>query len=425
MSNLNDNARMANSLEKRGFLDLAKAYMRAEIYNHINKNNSNKLKNINNESKYKNYFLLLRLCYSIIIDFLEKLNLENTKKVLNSEINNVLNTNEKMSDEQMNINLNFNVNDFDSNNNLFLDKNSYWEIDSKPFSLTYLFNLIKFRTTILHSEKNIQTVDIEEFDLNDDLLKKKIEETNNFLKNDKKIDEKYEKLKNDLLQNNNNNNSIDNRFILYKDECDKRYKENLENEMKLFKNSEITKIRIEENKKYNEQLEKIRSDFEEEYSNQKLKLNKIENEIKSNEIKLKKDFEQKENENRILLNNKLNEIKQKEYELNKKLENEINNLNIEKEKVLLQQKENEFIKQSNLIKFKNEIEKFKNDYKKSFDDYFNKEKIKIQNEKEKMYQQNLKISKDFNNFINVQNINNFEFNKELNHEIQNLKKTFF
>jgi hypothetical protein len=118
---------MANSLEKRGFLDLAKAFMRAEIYNHIKNNNSNKLKNINNESKYKNYFLLLRLCYSIIIDFLEKLKLENTKKVLISEINNILNTNEKMSDEQMNLNLNFNKNDFDLNNNLFLnDKNSYW-----------------------------------------------------------------------------------------------------------------------------------------------------------------------------------------------------------------------------------------------------------------------------------------------------------
>ena len=109
MSNFNDNAQIANSLDKRGFLDLAKAYMRAEIYNHIknNKNNNNKLNNnIYNESKYKNYFLLLRLCYSIVNDFLEKLNLIKTKKVLNSEINNVLNTNEILSDEQINLNLN-------------------------------------------------------------------------------------------------------------------------------------------------------------------------------------------------------------------------------------------------------------------------------------------------------------------------------
>ena len=293
MSNFNDNAQIANSLDKRGFLDLAKAYMRAEIYNHIknNKNNNNKLNNnIYNESKYKNYFLLLRLCYSIVNDFLEKLNLIKTKKVLNSEINNVLNTNEILSDEQINLNLNFKVNELDDNNNLLIDNNSYWEIDSKKLTSSFLFNLIKYRTNILHSEKNIQIVEIEEFNLNESFLKINIEDSN-FLKNDKKIDEKYEKLKNDLLmtnnKNNNNNNFFDNRFILYKDECDKRYKENLENEIKLFKNSELSKIRIEENKKYNEQLEKIRSDFEEEISEEKLKLNKKENEIKLKEENLK------------------------------------------------------------------------------------------------------------------------------------------
>ena len=173
MSNFNDNAQIANSLDKRGFLDLAKAYMRAEIYNHIknNKNNNNKLNNnIYNESKYKNYFLLLRLCYSIVNDFLEKLNLIKTKKVLNSEINNVLNTNEILSDEQINLNLNFKVNELDDNNNLLIDNNSYWEIDSKKLTSSFLFNLIKYRTNILYSEINIQIVEIEEFNLNESFL---------------------------------------------------------------------------------------------------------------------------------------------------------------------------------------------------------------------------------------------------------------
>ena len=32
------------------------------------------------------------------------------------------------------------------------------------------------------------------------------------------------------------------------------------------------------------------------------------------------------------------------------------------------------------------------------------------------------MSKEFNNYINTQNSNNFEFNRELGYEIQNLKK---
>ena len=49
----------------------------------------------------------------------------------------------------MNINLNFKVNDFDSNNNLF-------KKIINNFSLIYLFNLIKDRTAILQREKNIK-----------------------------------------------------------------------------------------------------------------------------------------------------------------------------------------------------------------------------------------------------------------------------
>ena len=72
----------------------------------------------------------------------------------------------------------------------------------------------------------------------------------------KNIEDKYNK----KIKEGNDIFLIENKFKKYKDEIDKRYEEELKNEIERFKTVELSQMRIEENKKYLIKLGKLREE---------------------------------------------------------------------------------------------------------------------------------------------------------------------
>ena len=128
---------------------------------------------------------------------------------------------------------------------------------------TYLYNLIFAKSNLLKEEKGVQTSD-DNNNKNNDVNNTQIKKNNFFstkttkidgavLMQDineklRKIDEKYDKkIKSDNCMP--VNESVELKFINYKNELEKKYKEDLKNEIERIKNIEIGNIMIEENKK--------------------------------------------------------------------------------------------------------------------------------------------------------------------------------
>ena len=228
MSDLNEAGQtLLSSLEKRGLLEMTKAYFRTSLLETLKKNNDfyNRAPsgfNINNINsipiKDKHIIDMIRLQFSLINDFLIRTKLSYTQNIFINEIKNLLDSPTPFTDSELIHNLNLDVKQISS---LRLNSN----INTSPKDLiksTYLYQLINKHCSLVKSEVSTQTFETKEINV------KKIIDLEKELK---KIDDKYNKKLNmeEVMSYNKINEQ---KFLEYQKECDKRYEENLKNEMK-------------------------------------------------------------------------------------------------------------------------------------------------------------------------------------------------
>ena len=235
------NQTLLSSLEKRGLLEMTKAYFRTSLLETLKKDNFYNTApsgfNINsNIISDKNIIDIIRLQFSLINDFLIRTKMSYTQNIFINEIKTLLDSPIPLTDSELIHNLNLNTKQISI---LRLNSN----INTSPKDLvksTYLYQLINFHCNLI--KKDIGTQTIQSSELN---IKKSID----IDKEMKKIDEKYNKKLNleEVLPLNKN---IEKKFLEYKQECDMKYKEDLKNEMEKFKNIELCNMRLEESKKY-------------------------------------------------------------------------------------------------------------------------------------------------------------------------------
>ena len=216
-----------------------------------------------------------------------------------------------------------NINDFEEAKKILLSNSKDPIITNQGNKLgsTFIFYLMKKNSSFLKNDNECQTeVNLINIAEKGENLSPSINNVNNF----SNVEERLKQIEDKNNKKNNNNENfpsqlIENRFLKYKDECDKRYQEQLNNEINRFKNIELSEMRIEENKKYNENLNKIREDYDIKYNEKLNELKKEKNKLKEKEKELENEYEKKENENRKILDDKINYLKEKENDLQKNM----------------------------------------------------------------------------------------------------------
>ena len=246
------NQTLLDSLEKRGLLEMTKAYFRTslletlkkdDLYNTAPSDFNIKSNQINDQSIIN----IIRLQYSLINDFLIRTKLNYTQNIFNNEIRTLIDSPIPFTDSELVHNLNLSAKQIST-----LRLNSNINTSPKDFvKSTYLYQLINRNCSLIKKDNEAQTMQIPEGDIKflspnvkNSLIEKKT--TIDLEKEMKKIDDKYN---NKYLDNVLPFNKInEKKFFEYKEECDKRYEENLKNEMDRFKNIELCNMRLEEKK---------------------------------------------------------------------------------------------------------------------------------------------------------------------------------
>ena len=418
---------LLQSLERSGALGLTKAYLQTQILENLRNQNSasSNLSKALAQSKNKNIFSLLRLAYSVIYDFLIKMNLSYSQSTFNNEMKELLsNSNIPFSDSEIINLLNVNITDFENaKQNLLKDsKDPIATLQGNKLGSTFIFYLMKKNSQFLTSDIECQT-DINLLNINEknENLSPSINNEYNFMK----VEEKLKKIED---KNNNKNNLesnfpsmlIENRFIKYKDECEKRYQDQLNNEINRLKNIELSEMRIEENKKYVAKLEQMREEYDKEYNEKLEELKKERNELKNKERNLELDYEKKQSDDRKILDDKIKFLKEKENDLQKKYEIELKEIEVQKDKLKFKEQEIDYMKETHVSKLQNEIDKIRNEYETKL----NEEKKKLEDLREELSKQNLDNYKNSNelknqNYIKNKNENN---NLEFRNELDNMRK---
>ena len=188
MSDLNEaNKSLLSSLEKRGLLEMTKAYFRTNLIESLKKDDFYKtapsgFNNINLTSlKDQAAINILRLQYSLINDFLIKTKMTYTQNILANEIKSLLESNIPFTDKEIIRNLNLNTQQI---TNMKLNSN----LNSNSIDIiknTYLYHLINLHSNMTKIDDGTQTLFPEEKQKS-----KKID----LEKELKKIDEKYNKM---------------------------------------------------------------------------------------------------------------------------------------------------------------------------------------------------------------------------------------
>ena len=369
-------------------IELAKNELYNSFYNTVKSQPSNYSTFQNtfgiNKSQEKNTYNIMKLQYTLVSDFLSKINLSYTLKSLNYEIKPFLNPATAFSPEEIselipknNPDLNFQSNTF--NKNPFLD----------TINSTYLYILINANSNFFKSEKETQTDDINNNVEDNQNVKK-----NNFKKTTKidnpkfiqdideklkEIDENFKiKIKKDYLSS--QSNLIESKFMKYKNELEKKYKEDLQNEIERIKSVEIGKVIIEENKKYLEKIENIRNEYEYNYQLKLKELNDKEKEIKEKGNSIQDEYKEKTRELMEEFQKKTNEFITKESNFNEKCIKELKYIKEKKINLDIKEKELFILKKDYDKELSNEIEKIKNELKEVLKEFI--EKLKYENEQE-------------------------------------------
>ena len=354
MSNINEaNKTLLNSLEKRGLLEMTKAYFRTNLIETLKKDDFYKtapsgFNNINIESiKDQRSINILKLQYSLINDFLIRTKMTYTQNIFSNEIKSLLENNTPFTDTEIIRNLHLNTKQI-SNMRLNSKLNS---TTSDLIKSTYLYHLINLHSNMNKIDSESQTL------FPEDELKNKKKEIN-LEKELKKIDDKYNKLLN-IEQVLPFNKSNEKKFLEYKEELDNKYKEDLKNEMERFKNIELNNMRTEENKKYVEKIEQIRQEYDNIYEKKYDEIKNMKKILDEKEKMLEKDLDKKTIENNELILSQLKKIRDDNDSRITQYLNEINKLTIEKN-ILEQTVED--LKEKFDIELQTQINKIKSNY---------------------------------------------------------------
>ena len=354
MSDLNEaNKTLLSSLEKRGLLEMTKAYFRTNLIETLKKDDFYKtapsgFNNINIESiKDQKSINILRLQYSLINDFLIRTKMTYTQNIFSNEIKSLLENNTPFTDTEIIRNLHLNTKQI-SNMRLNSNLNS---TTSDLIKNTYLYHLINLHSNLNKIDGECQTL------FPDDKLKNLKKEID-LEKELKKIDEKYNKML-DIEKVLPFNKSNEQKFLEYKEECDNKYKEDLKNEMERFKNIELNNMRMEENKKYLEKIEKIRQEYETIYEKKYEEIKNMKKILDEKEIMLEKDLDKKTIENNELILSQLKKIREDNDSRVTQYINEINKLRNEKN-ILEQNLED--LKEKFDTELQTQINRIKNNY---------------------------------------------------------------
>jgi len=365
MKSLNDdNQTLLSSLEKRGLLEMTKAYFRTSLLEALRKDNFYNTApsgfNINSSQiKDINAINILRLQYSLINDFLIRTKMTYTQNIFNNEIKSLVDSLIPFTDSEIIHNLNL-----DTKQISVLRLNS--NINTSPKDLvksTYLYQLINLHCSLIRIDNEAQTMPIPEGDIRylspnakNSLSEKK--EVINLDEEMKRIDDKYNKKLNleEVLPFSKINEK---KFSEYKEECDKRYEEQLKKEIDLFKNIELANMRLEENKKYQDEIESIKKQYQNIYDRKYEEIEKLKNELKGRKSNMEKEYEKKMYDLNETITEQLRNMREENRINNSKYLDEINNLNNEK-KFLEQTIEN--LKDKHYNEMQNQMQKLKYDY---------------------------------------------------------------
>jgi oral-facial-digital syndrome 1 protein len=169
--------------------------------------------------------------------------------------------------------------------------------------------------------------------------------------------------------------SLESRMLKYKQECEQRYKTDLDNEIRRLKEFEVSRIRMEEAARYRDRMESFRNEMEE------LHLEKVK-ELKLREQSAMDRLRSKEQElekgafvHRQSVLKEEESMRYRENDVKKTVEMELYLIKAEKEKMLASAKEYEQkIAEMESYKLRLEkqhiesVEKFKSEYQRSFKD---------------------------------------------------------
>ena len=366
ISNNNNDTKIENiPIEEGKNNDLTKNFIKFALNNKFNKNEEQKLKlnpsnfSINNQ----NLYTMFKLEYTLIEDFLIRTKLNFTRNIFNNEIKSIINPLLPLDDGELSSLLGINLNELSS---IRFKWNNNSKTNEDIICSTYLYHILNKHTKITKLDSECQTVNksgiSDEFNFQSQNLE------NIF----KKIEDKYEK----KIKEKNDFFALEKKFEKYKEELDSRYEIDLKNEIERFKLVELSKMRIEENKKYSMRIDKLREEYQEEYNKKYEEMKKLKKELKEREINLRKEFEERSIKLKKDYEEKEKNLEEKKLFWEKKYKNEKNEASIQ------------------INKFNEELD----DLKKSF----------YKSEKEKQ----------LNNIKN----NNQELNPLINNEINNLRE---
>ena len=362
-------------------LNFSKTLGNQNLFNTFKSQDTNysTFKKTNKLTKDDSIYSNIKLQYTIVSNFLTKMNLNYTLKILNDEIKNILNPNTTYTLEEISQILNINNNEDDMNynytNNLF----------SETLNTTYLNYLINSKTNINKTNKGVQTILANENNNGENLSSKNTYIDSNIdLYEDikeklNKIDEKYNKKISDTNAFSPQKNNFVSKFDRYKKELNEKYKEDMQNEIDRIKTMEVGKVIIEQNHKYLEKIEKIRKEYEEKYEIKNNELNQKIKVLKEKENKLQTEYVEKTKELISQYQQKLENLSKKEDAFNQKCIKEFNYL--KEQKNALDKKDRElFILKKDYDK---ELQKEVNKIKDEFKNIYKQQLQKIYDEKEK------------------------------------------
>ena len=325
--------------------------------------------NKNNLLKDENIYNIIKLQYTIVSDFLSKLNLNYTLDSFNSEIKSFLNPTTSFTSEEMSEIININNNDFNTSSYFF----------SGSLKNNYLYYLITSKSNIYKASKGVQTINSEKENNNEmNILNSNpnlLEDINEKLK---KIDEKYEKMPLNFNLTSKQKNNLESKYNRFKRELNEKYNEDLQNEIERIKTMETGKVIIEQNQKYLEKIEKIRNEYENKYELKVKEMNEKQKALKEKENKLEMEMIEKTKELLSQYQQKIENLSKKEEAFNQKCIKELNDIKEQKKELDKKDRELFILKKDYHKELQNEIEKLKNEFKEIF-----KEQLrKIYNEKE-------------------------------------------
>ena len=313
-NNIN-NSSLISSLDKKGVVDLTKDFIRNTLYEKLKNNkmiNETKLNPSNYNINDQNLFKMVKLLYTLIDDFLIRTKLLYTHSIFNNEIKSIIKPLIPFDDGELMSLLGINLNELAS---LRFNANNSNDISTKIKS-TYLYQILNSHTKIMKIDNESQTDDRpkNEMALYNPDVRVEVPNPSDIQIKLKNIEDKYNrKLKEetDILL-------VENRFIKYKKEIDERYEEELKNEIERFKNNELTKMRIEENEKYSEELKKLRNDYENEYKKKNEEFKNLRKLMEERESKLGNEYEERYNRLKAQYEGKEKDLEYKEKYLDNK-----------------------------------------------------------------------------------------------------------